>query len=61
MKLDKTKLDSMEFLVIDGDRSARVVDKDGFKKLMVFYRHKKPVWSHKDCLLSEPQPKRKVK
>jgi hypothetical protein len=61
MKLDKEKIDQYEFLIINDDMTARVCDKENFKKMMVFYLHKKPVWFHKDCILTQEKSKRASK
>ena len=59
MKLNTEKVDTLELLELNSDCQAHCCDKDGFKKLMVLYRHSKPVWAHRDCLIQkEENPKK---
>ena len=55
MKL-KPEADDLITMELNEECSAKVLDQAGFKKLMVFYKHGKPVWAHKD--LVAPQPAR---
>lgn len=53
MKLNTELVNGYELMTLDSDCAARVDSREGFKKLMVFYRHDKPVWAHKDCVVAE--------
>lgn len=49
MKLNNEKVNTLIECRINDDTVAMCEDRDGFMKLMVFYRHGKPIWAHKSC------------
>jgi hypothetical protein len=61
MKLNNDVVNGFEVLTVSADCAARVESREGFKKMMVFYRHGNPVWAHKDCYAVEQIPQKKRK
>lgn len=53
MKLNNDLVNGYMLMNLNDDCSARVDSRPGFMKMMVFYRHGKPVWAHKDCVVAE--------
>ncbi len=54
MKLNNDLVNGYMLMELNSDCSARVDSRPGFMKMMVFYRHGKPIWAHKDCVAAEP-------
>ena len=50
----RTEINQLELIEINEDSYARCDNRDGFKKMMAFYKHDKPVWAHRDYVVAEP-------
>lgn len=64
MRINNDIVNQFKLVTVDRDCEARTTPisgginaghGQGFDKMMVFYRHGKPVWAHRDCLPSEQE------